>query len=45
MEIQGVSKIAVENSSAPLIWAQFYDIDINKPVFSSCDVITRNSSY
>jgi len=37
----GWDKVVIEDSSAPPIWARFYDIETNKPIFCSRDGIPK----
>jgi PelA/Pel-15E family pectate lyase len=37
----GFDKVIVEDASAPPIWARFYDIETNKPIFCSRDGIPK----
>jgi PelA/Pel-15E family pectate lyase len=38
---RGFDKVIVEDASAPPIWARFYDIETNKPIFCSRDGIPK----
>jgi len=38
---RGFDKMIVEDASAPPIWARFYDIETNKPIFCSRDGIPK----
>ena len=38
---RGFDKVIVEDTSAPPIWARFYDIETNKPIFCSRDGIPK----
>jgi PelA/Pel-15E family pectate lyase len=38
---EGFDKVVVEDASAPPIWARFYDIETNKPIFCSRDGIPK----
>jgi len=40
---RGFDKVIVEDASAPPIWARFYDIETNKPIFCSRDGIPKSS--
>jgi len=37
----GKDRVLVDDASAPPMWARFYDIDTNKPFFSSRDGVKR----
>jgi len=37
----GFDKVVVEDASAPPIWARFYDIETNKPIFCSRDGVPK----
>jgi PelA/Pel-15E family pectate lyase len=37
----GWDKVVIEDASAPPIWARFYDIETNKPIFCSRDGIPK----
>ena len=37
----GFDKVVIEDASAPPIWARFYDIETNKPIFCSRDGIPK----
>ena len=39
----GFDKVIVEDASAPPIWARFYDIETNKPIFCSRDGIPKTT--
>lgn len=39
----GFDKVIVEDASAPPIWARFYDIETNKPIFCSRDGIPKET--
>lgn len=41
----GSDRIVVNDPKAPLIWARFYDIDTNKPLFSSRDSQKRSEFW
>jgi len=38
---RGFDKVIIEDASAPPIWARFYDIETNKPIFCSRDGIPK----
>jgi len=38
---RGFDKVVIEDASAPPIWARFYDIETNKPIFCSRDGIPK----
>ena len=38
---RGFDKVIVEDASAPPIWARFYDIETNKPIFCSRDGVPK----
>ena len=40
---RGFDKVIVEDASAPPIWARFYDIETNKPIFCSRDGIPKET--
>jgi len=40
---KGWDKVIVEDASAPAIWARFYDIQTNKPIFCSRDGIPKET--
>jgi len=40
---RGFDKVIVEDASAPPIWARFYDIETNKPIFCSRDGIPKST--
>jgi PelA/Pel-15E family pectate lyase len=40
---RGFDKVIVEDASAPPIWARFYDIETNKPIFCSRDGIPKTT--
>ena len=39
----GWDKVIIEDASAPRIWARFYDIETNKPIFCSRDGIPKTT--
>lgn len=43
MTAQGWDRIVTNDASAPPMWARFYDINTNKPIFSSRDGVPKDS--
>ena len=39
----GYDKVVVEDADAPALWARFYDIETNTPIFSSRDGVPRRT--
>jgi PelA/Pel-15E family pectate lyase len=39
----GMNKVVVDDSQAPPLWARFYDIETNKPIYVSRDGIVRSA--
>lgn len=40
---KGFDRVVVKDEKAPPIWARFYDINTNRPIFTGRDKIVRNS--
>jgi PelA/Pel-15E family pectate lyase len=40
---RGFDRVVIEDASAPPIWARFYDIETNKPIFCSRDGIPKET--
>jgi PelA/Pel-15E family pectate lyase len=40
---KGVNKVVVKDPSAPPLWARFYDIETNQPVFADRDGVPRTA--